>query len=77
MPPALFTMLQAPFTKLAHTIFPTAIANGIISGAFAFCESPRFLFKTRLFIILNRRSIRHDTLCVRSCELHVYSISVY
>ncbi|KAH6909640.1 oxidoreductase [Coprinopsis sp. MPI-PUGE-AT-0042] len=36
MPPLLFFVLQAPFTKLAHTIFPTAIANGIISGAFAF-----------------------------------------
>ncbi|KAF7972148.1 hypothetical protein HWV62_11125 [Athelia sp. TMB] len=36
MPPTLFAVLQAPFTKLAHTIFPTAVANGIISGAFAF-----------------------------------------
>lgn len=38
MPPLLFTVLQAPFTKLAHTIFPAAVANGIISGSFAFCE---------------------------------------
>jgi len=36
MPPFLFAALQAPFTKLAHTIFPTAMANGIISGSFAF-----------------------------------------
>ncbi|WVQ80894.1 hypothetical protein IAT38_003001 [Cryptococcus sp. DSM 104549] len=35
MPPLLFTVLQTPFTKLAHAIFPTAVANGIISGAFA------------------------------------------
>ncbi|KAK7046644.1 ceramide very long chain fatty acid hydroxylase [Favolaschia claudopus] len=36
MPPVLFGALQAPFTALAHKIFPTAVANGIISGAFAF-----------------------------------------
>ncbi|KAJ7207091.1 oxidoreductase [Mycena pura] len=36
MPPVLFITLQAPFTWLAHKIFPTAIANGIIAGAFAF-----------------------------------------
>ncbi|KAJ7484762.1 oxidoreductase [Mycena latifolia] len=36
MPPVLFISLQAPFTRLAHVLFPTAVANGIISGAFAF-----------------------------------------
>jgi 4-hydroxysphinganine ceramide fatty acyl 2-hydroxylase len=36
MAPPLFFMLETPFTKLAHLIFPKAIANGIISGAFAF-----------------------------------------
>ncbi|KAF8311442.1 hypothetical protein DL93DRAFT_2208961 [Clavulina sp. PMI_390] len=36
MPPILFFSLQLPFTQLAHVIFPTAVANGIISGAFAF-----------------------------------------
>ncbi|KAJ7512072.1 oxidoreductase [Mycena galericulata] len=36
MPPVLFIILQAPFTRLAHIVFPTAIANGIIAGAFAF-----------------------------------------
>ncbi|TYJ51708.1 hypothetical protein B9479_007712 [Cryptococcus floricola] len=35
MPPLLFFVLQTPFTKLAHAIFPIAVANGIISGAFA------------------------------------------
>jgi 4-hydroxysphinganine ceramide fatty acyl 2-hydroxylase len=35
MPPLLFFVLQAPFTKLAHILFPKAVANGIISGAFA------------------------------------------
>lgn len=37
MPPMLFAALQAPFTWLAHILFPTAVANGIISGAFTFC----------------------------------------
>ncbi|GAA5942715.1 fatty acid alpha-hydroxylase [Sporobolomyces koalae] len=35
MPPILFTALQAPFTKLAHTLFPNWMANGIIAGSFA------------------------------------------
>ncbi|KAJ7600870.1 oxidoreductase [Mycena floridula] len=36
MPPPLFMALQAPFTRLAHILFPAAVANGIISGAFTF-----------------------------------------
>ena len=36
MPPTLFFILETPFTNLAHLIFPKAIANGIIAGAFAF-----------------------------------------
>jgi 4-hydroxysphinganine ceramide fatty acyl 2-hydroxylase len=36
MPPTLFFILETPFTKLAHLIFPKAIANGIIAGSFAF-----------------------------------------
>ncbi|KAH7926255.1 Inositolphosphorylceramide-B hydroxylase [Leucogyrophana mollusca] len=36
MPPFLFAALQQPFTRLAYILFPTAIANGIISGAFMF-----------------------------------------
>lgn len=36
MPPTLFFILETPFTKLAHLIFPKAIANGIIAGAFTF-----------------------------------------
>jgi 4-hydroxysphinganine ceramide fatty acyl 2-hydroxylase len=38
MPPFLFAGLQAPFTRLAHILFPAAMANGIISGSFTFCE---------------------------------------
>ncbi|KAK4052593.1 fatty acid alpha-hydroxylase [Microbotryomycetes sp. JL221] len=36
MPPLLFFVLQSPFTKLAHVLFPAFIANGIIAGAFTF-----------------------------------------
>ncbi|KAG5723561.1 Ceramide very long chain fatty acid hydroxylase SCS7 [Termitomyces sp. T112] len=36
MPPALFFTLQTPMTRLAHLLFPPAMANGIISGAFTF-----------------------------------------
>ncbi|CEH16648.1 sphingolipid fatty acid hydroxylase [Ceraceosorus bombacis] len=35
MPPLLFAVLEFPFTRLAYALFPVAIANGIISGAFA------------------------------------------
>ena len=38
MPPLLFGALQLPFTRLGYILFPTPIANGIISGAFTFCE---------------------------------------
>lgn len=34
MPPTLFFILQLPFTNLAHILFPAAVANGIICGAF-------------------------------------------
>ena len=34
MPPLLFTVLSLPFTRLAYSLFPAAVANGIISGAF-------------------------------------------
>ena len=37
MPPVLFLVLSFPFTRLAYIIFPTFIANGIISGSFTFC----------------------------------------
>jgi hypothetical protein len=39
MPPTLFFILETPFTQLAHALFPRAVANGIIAGAFTFCES--------------------------------------
>ncbi|GAA5990716.1 hypothetical protein JCM11641_008475 [Rhodosporidiobolus odoratus] len=36
MPPTLFVALQAPFTRLAHGLFPNWMANGIIAGSFTF-----------------------------------------
>ncbi|KAI0315580.1 fatty acid-2 hydroxylase [Amylostereum chailletii] len=36
MPPLLFFALSFPMTQLAHVIFPAAMANGVISGAFVF-----------------------------------------
>jgi hypothetical protein len=43
MPPTLFFILETPFTQLAHVIFPKAMANGVITGAFAFCKSRQVL----------------------------------
>jgi 4-hydroxysphinganine ceramide fatty acyl 2-hydroxylase len=37
MPPVLFATLQAPFTRLAHILFPAPMANGVIAGSFTFC----------------------------------------
>lgn len=37
MPPVLFFVLSFPFTRLAYLLFPTAMANGVISGSFTFC----------------------------------------
>ncbi|OBZ78072.1 putative acyl-CoA synthetase YngI [Grifola frondosa] len=36
MPPALFAMLSFPMTRLAHFLFPAAVANSVISGAYVF-----------------------------------------
>lgn len=38
MPPALFAALSFPFTRLAHVVFPAAMANGVIAGAYVFCK---------------------------------------
>ena len=39
MPPIMFSALSYPMTRLAHVLFPTAMANGVIAGSFVFCES--------------------------------------
>lgn len=36
MPPLLFLVLSYPFTQLAHALFPAAMANGVIAGAYTF-----------------------------------------
>ncbi|KAH9926748.1 oxidoreductase [Fomitopsis serialis] len=36
MPPVLFSVLSFPMTQLAHALFPPAMANGVIAGAFVF-----------------------------------------
>ncbi|KAI0746982.1 oxidoreductase [Daedaleopsis nitida] len=36
MPPALFIFLSYPMTQLAHLLFPTAMANAVVSGAYVF-----------------------------------------
>ena len=63
MPPILFGTLQAPFTQLAYKIFPTPIANGIISGSFAFCKWLRN-FDFSVWPTACRRSLRLYALCV-------------
>lgn len=47
MPPVMFAALEWPFTRLAHSLLPAAMANGIIAGAFAFCERSRHSHVTR------------------------------
>jgi hypothetical protein len=42
MPPILFMTLSFPITQLGHVLFPPAMANGAISGSFAFCKCNRF-----------------------------------
>ncbi|TCD67801.1 fatty acid alpha-hydroxylase [Steccherinum ochraceum] len=36
MPPVMFTILSYPFTQLAHLLFPSFVANGLITGAYSF-----------------------------------------
>lgn len=55
MPPFMFAALSFPMTQLAHTLFPPAMANGVIAGAFSFCELCRvfliFLAELRLDVL--------------------------
>ena len=66
MPPTLFFVLQLPFTQLAYVIFPVAVANGIIAGAFTFCKNLLLLdpvFDVN-FVISSRHRIWLHALCV-------------
>jgi ribosome biogenesis protein Tsr3 len=69
MPPALFFILQLPFTRLAYIIFPIAVANGVISGAFAFCKCLEAL-STCLSLINHRADILYD--CMHYALVYVY-----
>lgn len=66
MPPTLFFILETPFTQLAHVLFPIAVANGIITGAFTFCKSfvcvCLYSMTTRLTVCVIRHWLRHDSL---------------
>ena len=67
MPPALFTFLSYPMTRLAHLLFPTAMANAVIAGAFVFCESDVICVHVRC------------SCCFRSvsrCRLRCYALRV-
>lgn len=61
MPPTLFLALETPFTSLAHFVFPKAIANGIISGAFTFCKL--LVAAIRTVLTLPRHLVRLHALC--------------
>ena len=77
MPPTLFLILETPFTQLAHALFPKAVANGIITGAFTFCKSFTLRFNvfscesllTLGFLFFERRrGVRFDSLLFASYE---------
>lgn len=72
MPPILFASLQAPFTKLAHTLFPPAMANGIISGAFMFCKCSNHELANIYSWFNDRCFVRLHALCVSAiCRFHL------
>lgn len=62
MPPTLFLILATPMTKLAHTIFPPAIANGVISGAFVFCEL--LVYVCDLAPLISKYQMSYMTACI-------------
>jgi 4-hydroxysphinganine ceramide fatty acyl 2-hydroxylase len=61
MPPPLFIFLSTPFTRLGHALFPAAIANGIIAGAFTFCKST---IRSYISIVLMRSQIFSMIACI-------------
>ncbi len=66
MPPVLFTFLSTPMTQLAHLLFPTAMANAVIAGAFVFCMSSCALGFSRMLTCCTRCPLRCHALCVSS-----------
>ena len=71
MPPTLFTVLQFPFTQLAYVIFPVSVSNGIIAGAFTFCEFVHRFQKRCVHHSMLRYSVRLHALCVGYGSLRV------
>jgi hypothetical protein len=63
MPPPLFAALSFPMTRLAYFLFPVNMANGIISGGFAFCMYPSTL-QDKVLTMSSRRPVRLHALCV-------------
>ncbi|KAH8116118.1 fatty acid-2 hydroxylase [Phellopilus nigrolimitatus] len=68
MPPLMFTALSVPFTRLAYMLFPTAVANGIISGSYTFYHFKSFLsnFNT---------SLHHTSLPLYMREMKKYHLA--
>ena len=60
MPPTLFAALSIPFTRLAYMLFPTGYANGIISGAYTFCESVTLCLHVYSLLTLSFVDILYD-----------------
>ena len=71
MPPTLFTVLQFPFTQLAYVIFPVSVSNGIIAGAFTFCEFVHRFQKRCADQAMLRYPVRLHALCVGYSSLRV------
>jgi len=67
MPPILFGSLQMPFTRLGYVLFPTAVANGIISGAFTFCKS---------YLIVSFRGRVHTSAISNRCPIRLHALRV-
>ncbi len=65
MPPVLFTVLQFPFTQLAYKLFPVAVANGVIAGAFTFCKSPRIVY-------MRCPELCHQMSCMTACIMRKF-----
>ena len=61
MPPLLFVVLSTPMTKLAHMIFPTAMANGVIAGSFTFCKRAHLLMM-KSFLIVSNADVLYDVM---------------
>jgi hypothetical protein len=61
MPPVMFGILQAPFTRLAYILFPTPVANGIIAGSFAFCK---WVFTSLRLVLIIVLQMSFTTVCI-------------